>query len=93
MVSDYWGFHLILDCKGCERPLIVSRTNIKNFIKTLVLDIDMKAYGDPIIEHFATHDPSKAGYSMVQLIEVCKQVVAKYFNPETIKVTYLTRQA
>ena len=121
MVSDYWGFHLILDCKGCERPLIVSRTNIKNFIKTLVLDIDMKAYGDPIVEHFATHDPNKAGYSMVQLIEtssitghfvdlsgdtyidifsckpfdidVCKQVVAKYFNPETIKVTYLTRQA
>ena len=29
----------------------------------------MKAYGDPIIEHFATHSPECAGYSLVQLIE------------------------
>lgn len=29
----------------------------------------MVAYGEPVIEHFATHDPQKAGFSMVQLIE------------------------
>ena len=29
----------------------------------------MVAYGEPVIEHFATHDPGKAGFSMVQLIE------------------------
>jgi S-adenosylmethionine/arginine decarboxylase-like enzyme len=29
----------------------------------------MVAYGDTTIEHFATHDPTKAGYSMMQLIE------------------------
>lgn len=29
----------------------------------------MVAYGEPVIEHFATHDPQKAGHSMVQLIE------------------------
>ena len=29
----------------------------------------MVAFGEPIIEHFATHDVNKAGHSMVQLIE------------------------
>jgi S-adenosylmethionine/arginine decarboxylase-like enzyme len=29
----------------------------------------MKAFGEPIVEHFATHDPQKGGFSLVQLIE------------------------
>ena len=29
----------------------------------------MKAYGDPVIEYFAEHDPAAAGYSLMQLIE------------------------
>ena len=29
----------------------------------------MVAYGQPMIEHFATHDDEKAGWSLVQLIE------------------------
>ena len=29
----------------------------------------MVAYGQPMIEHFATHDEDKAGWSLVQLIE------------------------
>jgi S-adenosylmethionine/arginine decarboxylase-like enzyme len=67
--KGYWGYHLILDCQGCEIALVTDRANIKNFIETLVQAIDMKAYGEPILEHFATHDPSKGGYSLVQLIE------------------------
>ena len=67
--KGYWGYHLILDCQGCERNLVSDRANIKSFIETLVEAIDMKAYGEPILEHFATHDPSKGGYSLVQLIE------------------------
>ncbi len=65
----YWGYHLILDCQGCVRSEIASRDNLKAFIKTLVEEIDMKAYGEPVLEHFATHDADKAGYSLVQLIE------------------------
>lgn len=65
----YWGYHLMLDCKGCNHDLITSGDNIRTFTKELVKRIDMVAYGEPIIEHFATHDPEKAGYSMVQLIE------------------------
>lgn len=65
----YWGYHLILDCQGCAKEKIASRENLKSFIEALVIAIDMKAYGEPVLEHFATHDPEKGGYSLVQLIE------------------------
>ena len=68
-MSGYWGYHLVLDCAGCDHEKITSGENIKTFTKELVKRIDMVAYGEPIVEHFATHDPQKAGYSMVQLIE------------------------
>jgi S-adenosylmethionine/arginine decarboxylase-like enzyme len=68
-MSDYWGYHLILDCKSCKREKVSSKENIYKFTKTLVKEIDMKAFKEPIIEHFATHNPLAAGYSMVQLIE------------------------
>lgn len=67
--GGYWGYHLILDCQGCDTARITSRQNLVSFVKTLVSAIDMKAFGEPTVEHFATHDAAKAGYSLVQLIE------------------------
>jgi S-adenosylmethionine/arginine decarboxylase-like enzyme len=49
--------------------LVTSRDNVYNFIKELVPAIDMIAYGEPMIEHFATHAPDKAGISFCQMIE------------------------
>jgi S-adenosylmethionine/arginine decarboxylase-like enzyme len=66
---DYWGYHLLLDCRGTPVELIKERGYLVNFVKTLVKAIDMEAYGEPILEHFATHDPDKAGWSLLQLIE------------------------
>jgi S-adenosylmethionine/arginine decarboxylase-like enzyme len=68
-MSDYWGYHLMLDFSGCDHDKITDGENIKNFTIELVKRIDMVAYGEPIVTHFATHDPEKAGYSMMQLIE------------------------
>lgn len=68
-MSKYWGYHLMLDCSGCDHTRITSREAIYNFTKELIKRIDMVAFGEPVIEHFATHDPQKAGFSMVQLIE------------------------
>ena len=59
----------MLDCSGCNHEGIVSRDNIYNFTKELVKRIDMVAFGEPVIEHFATHDPSKGGYTICQMIE------------------------
>ena len=114
----HWGYHLMLDCSGCEG--IDSRENIYNFVKDLVKRIDMTAHGEPIIEYLLPGDP-KQGYSLLQLIttsnisahfmeldgtayfdifsckpfeiEVAKQVVVEYFNPEKIRVNFLTRHA
>ena len=61
----HWGYHLMLDCSGCER--IDARENIYNFVKDLVKEIDMVAHGEPIIEYLLPGDP-KQGYSMLQLI-------------------------
>jgi len=118
---DYWGYHLILDCKGCDVKKVKSREDLYSFIKILVKKIDMKPYKEPIIEHFATHNPEAAGFSFVQLIEtsaitghlvdkngdayfdifscknfdikVVEELVKKFFNPEKIKIIFLTRQA
>lgn len=63
----YWGYHLMLDCSGCDISSIASRDNIYRFIKELVNEIDMEAHGEPIIEHLLPGDP-KQGYSLMQLI-------------------------
>ena len=64
----YWGEHLILDCAGGNDG-VKDYYTIREFIKELVPAIDMIAYGEPQIAHFAEHDPTKAGYTLVQLIE------------------------
>lgn len=64
-----WGQHLVLDLNGCPRELLASKENILNWTKELVDTIDMVAYGDPIIEHFATHSHEAAGYTLLQMIE------------------------
>jgi S-adenosylmethionine/arginine decarboxylase-like enzyme len=65
----YWGYHLILDCKSGDLDKVKSGTNITDFVNALVPGIDMVSYGNPVVEHFATHIPEAAGYSLVQLIE------------------------
>lgn len=59
----------MLDCAACDHDKITDGANITAFTKELVKRIDMVAYGEPVVAHFATHDPQKAGYSMMQLIE------------------------
>ena len=66
---EYWGYHLILDCAECEPAKIADAENIRLFVKALVQEIDMKAFGEPIIEHFGSHNPVVSGYSLMQLIE------------------------
>jgi|SRR5882757_8841620 len=68
-MAEYWGWHLLLDIQSCDIESIKSKENLKNFLTVLVKRIEMVSFGPPMIEHFATHDPEKAGYSIVQLIE------------------------
>jgi S-adenosylmethionine/arginine decarboxylase-like enzyme len=118
--ENMWGQHLILDMGGCNEN-IARKESLRAFVAELVDAIDMVAYGEPIIEHFANHSQEAAGYSLVQLIETsaisahfsdhnrdvyldvfsCKsfdsnrvvQVVDKYFEPESIYMLSLGREA
>lgn len=64
-----WGYHLIIDARECNKEKITSGDNIAEFSRVLVKRIDMVAYGEPQVVHFAEHDPEKAGYTLIQLIE------------------------
>ena len=64
---SYWGYHLLLDCSGCDIAAVKDRDNIYKFVKDLVTRIDMTAHGEPIIEYLLPGDP-KQGYSLMQLI-------------------------
>ena len=66
---SYWGYHAMFDCKNCVKELIRDGENIRKFVEELVPAIDMKAYGDPMVVHFATHADDKAGQSLCQMIE------------------------
>ena len=81
-----WGQHLVLDFNGCPKELLADKENILNWSKELVQAIDMVAYGEPIIEHFATHSHEAAGYTLLQMIETSN--VAAHFA-ENIGQVYI----
>lgn len=64
-----WGKHLIIDMSAGDMDAVRSSEAIRRFVRELVDAIGMKAYGEPILKHFAEHLPDAAGYSLVQLIE------------------------
>lgn len=76
-----WGIHYLVDCSSCDKNSIKDENNLRNFLSTLVEKIDMKAYGEPILAHFATHDPSKGGYTICQMIET--SLIDGHFVDET----------
>ncbi len=67
--NNYWGCHLILNCRSCDIEKITNRENLAAFATEMVKRIDMKAYGEPQLNHFATHCPDVAGYTLIQFIE------------------------
>ncbi|MDH3771630.1 MAG: S-adenosylmethionine decarboxylase [Nitrospirota bacterium] len=68
MTSATFGHHLIVDAAACN-DRIGDRESIAEFARILVEAIGMKAYGQPLIEHFGHDEPKASGYTLVQLIE------------------------
>lgn len=77
MTEQFWGYHAIVDASGCDHDAITSYDRIYAFVKQLVKDIDMVAYGEPQIVNFGSED--KAGYTLVQLIET-SNICAHFVN-------------
>lgn len=64
-----WGQHLIIDLAGGRLEAIRSEQTIRRFAGELVTAIAMRAFGEPIVAHFAEHSEKAAGWTLVQLIE------------------------
>lgn len=69
MENKVWGWHLIINAKGCNVDRFEDDENIKAFVKELIEKIDMVAYKDTFVETFALDDPEKKGPSFFQMIE------------------------
>ncbi len=67
-LGDTWGYHAFFDCKACDKQVITNGDMLRKFSRDLVTRIDMVAHGQPQVEHFATHDPQKGGYTLLQMI-------------------------
>jgi len=79
MASQYWGYHLTLDCHDCDRPSIKNEEHVKEFIQELMKRIDMKPIGDTRVEYTAAEFPDKAGLTAVQII-VTSTIVAHFID-------------
>lgn len=79
MASQYWGYHLTLDCSNCDRDKIKDEQHVKDFIKELMVRIDMKPIGDTRVEYTAAEFPDKAGLTAVQII-VTSTIVAHFID-------------
>ena len=64
-----WGQQLILDLSGCQEGGLKDEQHIRAWLCELVAAIEMRTFGEPLIEHFATHSHDAAGYTAIQLIE------------------------
>ncbi len=61
-----WGYHLIIDAKGCAKNFDKPEV-LKTFLNDLLVRIDMNAWGDPWITHFA-EKPEIAGWTVIQAL-------------------------
>lgn len=66
--ENVWGIASSIDIYNCSPEKIRSADAIKEFVKELCEQIEMKRFGETQVVHFG-EDDRVAGFSMVQLIE------------------------
>ena len=64
-----WGISAAFDFNGANKEKINNTEIVKDFMIGLCDAIKMKAYGDPWIEKFASHDFRLYGITILQAIE------------------------
>lgn len=76
----YWGYHLMLDIRGANDN-IKDKQKVIQFCDELVVAIDMEPIGRPWVEQTAMHDPTKAGFTLVQIIQT-SSIVAHFIDEQ-----------
>ncbi len=64
-----WGYHLMMQASGGDLFATNDHDTLVEWVKDLTRNIGMVAWGEPVAQNFANHDPAKGGYTVVQLIE------------------------
>jgi S-adenosylmethionine/arginine decarboxylase-like enzyme len=67
MGEKIWGQLLSVDLADCNPSLVNNRKKLAEFSKKICKEIDMVAFGEPIIHRFGEGDLE--GYSLMQFIE------------------------
>lgn len=80
MEESFWGKSTSLDLYNCNPDTIRNAKKIKQYVKELIVLIDMKPYGDCNIFNFG-EDEKVAGFSMTQLIET--SLISGHFANKT----------
>ena len=80
-----WGISCLINLYNCNEIIIRDKEKIRQFIKSLCKEIDMVAYGSPIIEHCGI-EPHLKGFSFLQLITTSS--ITGHFS-EKLNVAYI----
>ena len=74
MAKAFWGYHVMIDCSGLQCPIdkLNNVDYIKDFVKEMLQETDMKAWGEPMIARLTEEDgvfpESLSGYTVCQLL-------------------------
>ena len=80
-MSHFWGYHTLLDVRGCKIEKVIDPEFLTAWVKSLVKDIAMVPFGEPQVVHFGHNDPLLSGWTVIQLIETSN--IVAYFCDET----------
>lgn len=65
-LKDAFGWHLLIDARGCDKSTVNSEDTIKSFLKVIVNKLDMIPVGESTCYYF--DDGNGRGVSGIQLI-------------------------
>jgi S-adenosylmethionine decarboxylase len=69
MQKNVFGWDLLLDLYECDVEILKSRAQLERYVIAVCAELEMKRFGEPLIEHFGYEKAETVGYSLVQLIE------------------------
>lgn len=84
-MGSNWGKHVICDLYGCDLSTMTNAQHIKDFVKELVKQIDMIAFGETVVVHFGDNEKVE-GFTMAQMIQT--SMISAHFANHT-KAIYL----
>ena len=67
--TQTWGQDLLLNFAACPRQSLTNPTHTRAWTGNLIASIKMRAFGEPSIEHFATHSYGSARTIVTQLLD------------------------